>query len=326
MSVRECGSLWMYPRSFFVKVSAPVILTVNLSKKFVNGLSGEVMRLFDESVEVYFYDLKETMCISYHHFLQFCNNHKAMRFVIKQIPLILSFAMTIHKSQGMTLPSVHVDCQGAFAPGQISVALCRVRKATNNTVTSFREGLCPPHPSKVQEFNGSISTPLEEDISWCHNETEVRAQEHTDPVHPNSSNSDSGSESEIDEEDIVTPPSPAIPSPVTLPTQLSSQTLTTKLSYPEEFAQTQKTINHLINSRSDASLDACTSYFYNELMDIATSQYREQGDSKQINTVITTFIQKYRQTAAFNQHLQTRLTLLPPLYYISPDCIVNHLS
>ena len=138
------------------------------------------------------------MCISYHDFFQFDNNHKAMRFVVKQIPLILSFAMSIQKSQGMTLPSVQVDCQGAFAPGQISVALSRVHKATDVTVTNFREGLCPPHPSKVQYLYGSISTPLEEDISCCHKETEVKPQEHTNPAQPNSSNSDSGSDSEID--------------------------------------------------------------------------------------------------------------------------------
>ena len=106
------------PKKLFLKVGAPVILTVNLSKKFMNGLSGVVMRLFDDSVEVYFYsfyDLKETMCISYDHFFQFDNNHKAMQFVVKQIPLISSFAMAIKKS-GYDLTKCPCRLSGCICP------------------------------------------------------------------------------------------------------------------------------------------------------------------------------------------------------------------
>lgn len=43
-----------------------------------------------------------------------------------QMPLILAWAVTIHKAQGKTLPRVVVDLgRGAFAPGQVYVALSR---------------------------------------------------------------------------------------------------------------------------------------------------------------------------------------------------------
>ncbi len=44
----------------------------------------------------------------------------------KQYPLRLSWAITIHKSQGKTFDNVIIDMEyGAFAPGQLYVALSR---------------------------------------------------------------------------------------------------------------------------------------------------------------------------------------------------------
>jgi ATP-dependent DNA helicase PIF1 len=58
----------------------------------------------------------------------------------KQIPLLPAYALTIHKSQGMTLDAAIIDCKNIFACGQLYVALSRVRKLENLKVLNFHKG------------------------------------------------------------------------------------------------------------------------------------------------------------------------------------------
>ena len=65
-----------------------------------------------------------------------------------QIPLKLGWALTIHKSQGMTLTRAEVDVGGAFSFGQAYVALSRV---TGSAGLWMRRDLRPQDVSVSRE-------------------------------------------------------------------------------------------------------------------------------------------------------------------------------
>lgn len=73
---------------------------------------------------------------------------------IKQIPLALAWAITIHKSQGMTLDYVLCDLSQVFAEGQAYVALSRVRSLDGLYIKGFKPGLLKVSPM-VRDFYSS---------------------------------------------------------------------------------------------------------------------------------------------------------------------------
>lgn len=71
---------------------------------------------------------------------------------IRQYPLILAWAITIHKCQGSTLDRAIVDIgNSVFSEGQTYVALSRVRSLEGLYLTSFDKNKIRVHP-KVKEF------------------------------------------------------------------------------------------------------------------------------------------------------------------------------
>ena len=84
-----------------------------------------------------------------------------------QYPLKPYYAMTIHKSQGITLELMVVNCSNAYIPGQIGVALGRVTSKKGLQVLNFHPSLVKKHPPVVTDFYNSPLQEPDEVLSCC---------------------------------------------------------------------------------------------------------------------------------------------------------------
>ena len=137
-----------------LKIGAQVMLIINLSikKGLVNGSRGVVTGFTNKGPIVKFMNGIECEIVSYEWNL---NKLKFYSIItIKQIPLILAWAITIHKCQGMTLDFAEIDLsRNVFAQGQAYVALSRIKCLENLKIISFDEKSIQVNPLVKQYYD-----------------------------------------------------------------------------------------------------------------------------------------------------------------------------
>lgn len=113
-------------KNITLKQDVRVMLLTNLDfeRGLINGSCGTVLEIEEDYVLVIF-DNGVTEKIQRHDF-EFYNN-EVLVAVRKQFPLRLAYGITIHKSQGMSLDKLVVDCSRIFEKGQAYVALSRIK-------------------------------------------------------------------------------------------------------------------------------------------------------------------------------------------------------
>lgn len=79
-----------------------------------------------------------------------------------QIPLRLAWAVSIHKSQGMSLDGVHVDFQRTFASGQAYTALSRVKTLSNCYIRGLKLSHMKMVSPKAINFYTSLDASCEQ--------------------------------------------------------------------------------------------------------------------------------------------------------------------
>lgn len=114
------------PEVLGLKVGAEVMFVANSpSEGFYNGTRGQVVDFDDEDRPIIV--TNEGRKIKPNIFTWKMQEGDKTKASISQYPLRLAWAITIHKSQGMSLDAAIVDLSKAFEPGMGYVALSRVR-------------------------------------------------------------------------------------------------------------------------------------------------------------------------------------------------------
>lgn len=169
---------------------APEILTIkrgakvmfvknNFEKGYVNGTLGTVSDFDDWDYPIVTtFDGKKIVASPEEWSIE--ENGK-MLAKISQVPLRLAWAITIHKSQGMTLDAAEIDLSDAFEKGMGYVALSRVRSLAGMRLLGFNNIALQVSP-EITAFDVELQNFSEDTARECHSEPaykkEYRFREH----------------------------------------------------------------------------------------------------------------------------------------------------
>lgn len=125
---------FLTPKTLELCIGAKVMVTKNISSlNLVNGDMGKVINISKDFVEVEIKNERKQLKRETWQSLKYSWNEESNSIQqteegsFYQIPLKLGWAVTIHKSQGLTLDSVAIDVSDAWDSGQVYVALSRAK-------------------------------------------------------------------------------------------------------------------------------------------------------------------------------------------------------
>ncbi len=128
-----------------LKKGAQVMFVKNdVDGNYVNGTLGEVQSFDDDGMPVvrtFDGNLITAEPVDWKF-----EEERTVLATISQVPLKLAWAITVHKSQGMTLDAAEMDLSDAFEPGMGYVALSRVRSLAGLNLLGLNDMALTVHP------------------------------------------------------------------------------------------------------------------------------------------------------------------------------------
>jgi hypothetical protein len=133
------------PETLELKIGAEVMFVANnFAAGFVNGSRGRVTGFYDGLPMVELLASGKTIKVEPHSWSLVEDDRKKAEVV--QLPLRLAWAITIHKSQGMSLDAAEIDLSKTFTPGMGYVALSRVRSLSGVYLSGVNAMALQLHP------------------------------------------------------------------------------------------------------------------------------------------------------------------------------------
>ena len=137
------------PQFLGLKVGATVMFVKNnFIKGYVNGTLGKVTD-FDSDSGHPIVETFDGNIIEAHPEQWTIEDGKEVVASVQQVPLRLAWAITVHKSQGMSLDAAEMDLRKTFEYGMGYVALSRVRSLSGMCLTGFNDMTLRTRPEVI---------------------------------------------------------------------------------------------------------------------------------------------------------------------------------
>ena len=174
------------PEGLVLKEGALVMCTKNnFEEGYANGTLGTVIG-FDEEDDYPIILTRDGREIVITPTMWAMHDGEKVMASIEQIPLRLAWAITVHKSQGMSLDAAQMDLSQVFEYGQGYVALSRVRTLDGLYLRGFNQQALMVHPKvkiKDEQFKRHsdtlrdyTETKTSEDLSASHKKFIINAE------------------------------------------------------------------------------------------------------------------------------------------------------
>ena len=158
MSVRGAKALvvglkkgCLSPETLSLKINAVVMFTKNnLKEEFMNGMLG-IVEKFNKTTGYPIVKTRNGRRIEVKQMDWTVEEKGKIRGRITQLPLRLAWAITVHKSQGMSLDEAVIDLSQVFEFGQGYVALSRVRRLSGLHLLGWNERAFKVHPAVLAQ-------------------------------------------------------------------------------------------------------------------------------------------------------------------------------
>ncbi|MFA6340753.1 MAG: AAA family ATPase, partial [Candidatus Paceibacterota bacterium] len=162
------------PEVLRLKLGAKVMFVKNnFEEGYANGTLGKVVECSNYGPQIM---LASGKLITPEKVSWVVEEEGKRKATIEQYPLRLAWAITVHKSQGMSLDSVEVDLSKSFERGMGYVALSRVREISGLRLTGLNKNALEVRED-VSIFDEDLQEMSAQDKSWLYSLTDKEIKE-----------------------------------------------------------------------------------------------------------------------------------------------------